>query len=108
MIVLDTVGVVVVISDERRPLEYARASATAETVSMEALAHCLQHAVRDLLPTSGTHCQGILWKKWQKEQRDQTERASKFHMKFITVMQKSTEIFKFDKSEAFRVCVLTI
>lgn len=41
VVVLDTVGVVVVISDERRPLEYARARAAAETVSMEALAHCL-------------------------------------------------------------------
>lgn len=65
MIVLDTVWVVVVISDERRPLQYARAGATAETVSMEALAHCLQHAVCDLLPTSGTNCKRILWEKYR-------------------------------------------
>lgn len=60
MIVLDAVGVVVVVSDERRPLQYARAGATAEAMSMETLAHCLQHTVCDLLPTSGTNCQGTL------------------------------------------------
>lgn len=63
VVVLDTVGVVVVVGDERRPLQYARAGAAAETVSMEALAHRLQHAVCDLLPTSGANRQGILWKR---------------------------------------------
>lgn len=60
MIVLDAVGVVVVIGNERRPLQYARAGATAEAMSMETLAHCLQHTVCDLLLTSGTNCQGTL------------------------------------------------
>lgn len=60
VVILDTVGVVVVISDERRPLQYTGTGAAAETVSMETLANCLQHTIRDLLPTSGTHSQGIL------------------------------------------------
>lgn len=60
MVVLDAVGVVVVIGNERRPLQYARAGATAEAMSMETLAHCLQHTVCDLLPTSGTNRQGTL------------------------------------------------
>lgn len=60
VIVLDAVGVVVVVSDERRPLQYAGAGATAEAMSMETLAHCLQHTVCDLLPTSGTNGQRAL------------------------------------------------
>lgn len=59
VIILDTVGVVVVISDEGRPLKYARAGAASETMGVETLAHCLKHTVSDPLPTSGTHCQGI-------------------------------------------------
>lgn len=59
MVILDTVGVVVVVSDERRPLKCAGAGAAAETVGMETLAHSLQYTVCDLLPTSGTHRQGI-------------------------------------------------
>lgn len=58
MVILDTVRVVVVISYEGRPLEYTGAGAASETVGMETLAHCLQHSVCYLLPTSGTHCQG--------------------------------------------------
>lgn len=60
VVILDTVRIVVVIGDERCPLKYAGAGAAAETVSMETLAHRLQDTVRDLLSTSGTHCQGIL------------------------------------------------
>ena len=60
MVILDTVGVVVVISDERRPLKYTGAGAAAETVGVETLAHRLQHTVCNLLSTSGTHRQGIL------------------------------------------------
>lgn len=60
MVVLDTVGVVVVVGDKGGSLEYAGAGAAAETVCMEALSHCLQHAVGDSLPTSETHGQGIL------------------------------------------------
>lgn len=82
MIVLDAVGVVVVVGDERRPLQYARAGATAEAMSMETLAHRLQHAVCDLLPTSGTNRQGTLKRRRRKERRDQagrnpTERTNK-------------------------------
>lgn len=58
VVILDTVGVVVVISDERRPLKCAGAGAAAETVGVETLAHRLQHTVCDLLTTSGTHRQG--------------------------------------------------
>lgn len=58
MVVLDTVGVVVVISDKRCPLKYAGAGAAAETVGMETLPHRLQHTVCNPLPTSGTHGQG--------------------------------------------------
>lgn len=60
MVILDTVGVVVVIGDERRPLKYTGAGAAAETVGVETLAHRLQHTVCNLLSTSGTHRQGIL------------------------------------------------
>lgn len=59
VVILDTVGVVVVISDEGCPLECAGTSAAAETVGVETLAHRLQHAVCDPLPTPGTHCQGV-------------------------------------------------
>lgn len=58
VVILDTVRVVVVISDEGRPLKCAGACAAAETVGMETLAHCLQHTVCDPVPTSGTHRQG--------------------------------------------------
>lgn len=60
MVILDTVGVVVVISDEGCPLKYTRAGAAAETVGVETLSNCLQHTVCDLLPTSRTHSQGAL------------------------------------------------
>lgn len=60
VVILDTVWIVVVVGDERCPLKYAGAGAAAETVSVETLAHRLQDTVRDLLSTSGTHCQGIL------------------------------------------------
>lgn len=60
MVILDTVGVVVVISDEGGPLQYTGAGAAAETVGMETLSHRLQHAVCDPLATSGTNCQGTL------------------------------------------------
>lgn len=60
VIILDTVRVVVVIGDKGRPLKYTGAGAAAETVSMEALAHCFENTVCDPLPTSGTHCQGAL------------------------------------------------
>lgn len=58
VIILDTVGVVVVIGDEGRPLKYTGAGAAAETLGVETLAHRLQHTVCDPLPTSGTHRQG--------------------------------------------------
>lgn len=58
VVVLDTVGVVVVIRDEGRPLECAGTGAAAETVGVETLAHGLQHPVGDLLPAPGTHGQG--------------------------------------------------
>lgn len=58
VVILDTVGVVVVISDEGRPLKYTGAGAATETVGMETLAHRLQHAVCNPLPTSGTNGQG--------------------------------------------------
>lgn len=60
VVVLDTVGVVVVIRDEGRPLECAGTGAAAETVGVETLAHGLQHPVGDLLPAPGTHGQGTL------------------------------------------------
>lgn len=41
VVILDTVGVVVVISDERRPLKCTGAGDAAETVGVETLAHCL-------------------------------------------------------------------
>lgn len=59
MVILNTVGVVVVIGDERRPLQDTGAGATAETVGMKALAHRFQHAVRDSLPTPGAHGQRV-------------------------------------------------
>lgn len=74
VIVLDAVGVVVVIGDERRPLQYARAGATAEAMSMETLAHRLQHTVGDLLPTSGTNRQGTLKRSRRNGRRDQAGR----------------------------------
>lgn len=58
VVILDTVGVVVVISDKGCPLEYTRAGAAAETVGVETLSNCLQHTVCNLLPTSRTHSQG--------------------------------------------------
>ena len=60
MVVLDAVGVVVVVGDEGRPLQAAGAGAAAEAVGVEALAHCLQHAVRDALAAAGAHRQGAL------------------------------------------------
>lgn len=59
MVILDTVRVVVVISNEWCTLQYTGAGAAAKTVGMETLAHCLQHTVSYFLSTSGTHCQGI-------------------------------------------------
>lgn len=75
MIVLDAVGVVVVVGDERRPLQDAGAGAAAETVRVEALAHRLQHAVRDLLPASGTNCQGILKRGRRRKRRDRAGKS---------------------------------
>jgi len=60
MVVLDAVGVVVVIGDERRPLQAAGAGAAAEAVGVETLAHGLQHAVCDALAAAGAHRQGAL------------------------------------------------
>lgn len=60
VVILDTVGIVIVISDEGRPLKCAGTGAAAKTVGVETLAHRLQHTVCDPLPTSGTHGQGAL------------------------------------------------
>lgn len=60
MVVLDTVGVVVVVSDEGGSLEYAGAGAAAEAVCVEGLSHSLQDTVGDSLSTSETRGQGIL------------------------------------------------
>ena len=67
MVILDTVGVVVVISDKRCPLEYAGAGAAAETVGMETLSHRLQHTICNPLPTSGTHGQRTLRNKRKQD-----------------------------------------
>lgn len=61
VVILHAVGVVVVVGDERRPLQHTGAGAAAETVGMETLAHRLQHPVCDLLPAPGAHGQGVLW-----------------------------------------------
>lgn len=63
MVILDAVRVVVVVGDEGRPLQDAGAGAAAETVRMETLTDGFQHAVRDSLPASGAHRQGILRRK---------------------------------------------
>lgn len=57
MVILDTVGFVVVISDERSSLQRAVAGGAEETVSMKTLTHCFQDAICDALPTAGTHGQ---------------------------------------------------
>lgn len=58
VIILDTVGVVVVVCDEGRPLQATGAGGTEETVGVETLAHCLQHTVSNPLSTAGAHRQG--------------------------------------------------
>lgn len=60
MVIFDTVGVVVVIGDERSALQGAAAGSAAETVGMETLTHRLQDTVCDPLPTEGTHSQRFL------------------------------------------------
>lgn len=40
VVILDTVWVVVVVGDERRPLQYTGAGATAETMGVKTLSHC--------------------------------------------------------------------
>lgn len=65
MVILDTVGIVVVISDKWRALQNAGAGAAAETMGMEALSHGLEDAVSDSLPTSGADSQGTLKKQKQ-------------------------------------------
>lgn len=60
MVIFDTVGVVVVIGDEWSALQCAAAGSAAETVGMETLAHRLQDAICDPLPTAGTHSQRTL------------------------------------------------
>lgn len=59
VVILNTVRVVVVVGDERRPLQYTGAGATAETMGMKTLSHCFEHAVCDPLPTPGAHCQRV-------------------------------------------------
>lgn len=60
MVIIDAVGVVIVISDEWGALQCAATGSAAETVSMETLAHCFQHAICDPLPTARTNCQRVL------------------------------------------------
>lgn len=69
MIILDTVGIVVVISDKWCALQYAGAGAAAETVGMETLTHGFQHAVRDSFPTPRANGQRILTGKNKTDQR---------------------------------------
>lgn len=59
MVILNTVGVVVVIGDERRPLQDTGTGATAETVGVKALSHRFEHTVCDPLPTPGAHGQRV-------------------------------------------------
>lgn len=59
VVILNTVRVVVVVCDERRPLQYTGAGATAETMGMKTLSHRFENTVCDPLPTSGAHCQGV-------------------------------------------------
>lgn len=59
VVIRDTVGVVIVISDEWRALQCAATGSAAETVSMETLAHCFQHAICDPLSTARTNCQRV-------------------------------------------------
>lgn len=63
MVILHTVGIVVVVSDEWCTLQYTGAGAAAETVGMETLSHSLQHTVSDSLPTPRADGQGILTSK---------------------------------------------
>lgn len=75
---------------------------------MEALAHCLQHAVCDLLPTSGTNCKGILWGKKTGKGTYVTkqEESPVLKKKCIPVMQKSAEIlYLMLTTQKLSVCV---
>lgn len=59
MVIIDTIGVIVIICDERSALQCAAAGSASETVSMETLAHCLQDPICNPLPTAGTHTQRV-------------------------------------------------
>lgn len=59
VVIRNAVGVIIVISDERSPLQCAATGSAAETVSMETLPHCFQNTVCDPLPTARTNCQRI-------------------------------------------------
>lgn len=66
VVISDTEGVVIVISDEWRALQCAATGSAAETVSMETLAHCFQHPISDSFPTARTNCQRVLHPHIQK------------------------------------------
>lgn len=57
VVILNAVGVVFVIGDERCPLQDTGTGAAAETVGMKALSHRFKHAVCDSLLTPGAHGQ---------------------------------------------------